>query len=218
MDATADVTAAITALELKFLLRLLPYSSYRTVISQITLNSQTKAIERDRICRRLSQRRWVGFNEEVKRFGLTPAGRTLLHLDAVNLLVTPDERLILRGCAQGLVTPGKITAKVPASSRQRLLQGLQQRGLVKIHNTQIKEVWLTDLGQQFLLKDFVPVGAAPVLSLSLLGNYLQFMRQHRAALPSPLPNSALALEVSEETVTDIPTGIATDIPSGSFAH
>lgn len=167
----------VTTLELKFLLRLLAFPSYRTSISQIKLNSQTKAPERDRTCHSLCSKGWVDFSEEIRQFGLTPAGRTLLTLDTSTLPVTPDELLILRGCTRGLITPGKISAKVPATSRQRLIHTLSERGLVKIRSTQVKEVWLTTPGKQFLLTDYRPQGTAPVLSLSLLDNYLQLLRQ-----------------------------------------
>jgi hypothetical protein len=171
----------ISALELKFLLRLLTFAGSSSPISQVRLNQKTAASERDRVCQALCSKGLVGFSEIIKRFGITPAGRTLLNLDTSALPVTPDELLILRASLKGLQLPGNLPAKVPATSRQRLLQGLQQRGLIKVHSTQIKTVWLTPQGQQFLLNDCQPQGHAPTLSLSLLGTYLQFLRQHWSA-------------------------------------
>ncbi|MBD0337281.1 MAG: hypothetical protein ICV62_17480, partial [Cyanobacteria bacterium Co-bin13] len=86
----------VTTVELKFLLRLLAFPGYRTAISQIKINAQTKASERDRICHSLCSKGLVDFTEEVKQFGITPAGRTLLNLDTSTLPVTPDELLVLR--------------------------------------------------------------------------------------------------------------------------
>ncbi|HEY9881781.1 MAG TPA: hypothetical protein V6D29_25245 [Leptolyngbyaceae cyanobacterium] len=167
----------ITLLELKFLLRLLAYNSYRTDISKIQLNPQTKTIEREKICASLCSKGLIGYSNEVKQFGITLAGRTLLGLDTSTLPATPDEIWVLRACLKGLATPEKISAKVPAESRQRLIRALESRGLIKVHSQQIKEVWLTEKGQHFLRTDYQPEGIAPVLSLSLLGNYLQFLRQ-----------------------------------------
>lgn len=167
----------ITALELKFLLRLLAYEGYRAAMSQIKINPQTKAAERERICARLHSKGLVDYSDEIKRFGITLGGRTLLGLDTSTLPVTPDERWVLRACLKGLVTPGEISVKVPADSRQRLIRALESRRLIKVHSKQIKEVWLTETGKQFLRTEYSPQGSSPVLSLSLLGNYLQFLRQ-----------------------------------------
>lgn len=184
----------VSPLELKFLLRLLTFADYSGLISQIRLNQKTAAAERDRVCQTLCSKGLVGFSEVIKRFGITPAGRTLLNLDTSALPVTPDELLILRSSLKGLRSPADLPTKVPAASRQRLLQGLLQRGLIKVHSNQIKAVWLTAQGRQFLLTDCQPQGHAPTLSLSLLGTYLQFLRQHWSAGNSaPLAEPAAAV-------------------------
>ncbi|MBD2259264.1 hypothetical protein [Pseudanabaena sp. FACHB-2040] len=205
----------VTTLELKFLLRLLAFPGYRTPISQIKINPQTKAPERDRICHSLCSKGLVDFTGEVKQFSLTPAGRTLLGLDTSTLPVTPDELLVLRACTstQGLTTPSQVSKKVPAASRQRLIQGLEGRGLLKIRSTQVKEVWLTAPGKQFLLTDCTPQGTAPILSLSMLGNYVQFLRQtwHQAVPETPLePAAPSSADDVLESIIELDQRLAAD--------
>ena len=203
----------LNTLELKFLLRLLAFSGYRTAISQIKINPQTKAADRDRICHGLCSKGLVDFTEEVKQFNITPAGRTLLGLDTSTLPVTPDELLVLRSCVKGLTTPGKVSSKVPAASRQRLIQGLEGRGLLKIRSSQVKEVWLTASGKQFLLTDYVPQGNTPTLSLSMLGSYVAFLRQSAPATASQgqpsTPTAATADDVLERIIS-LDRQLATD--------
>ncbi|MFE4106773.1 hypothetical protein [Almyronema epifaneia] len=167
----------ITTLELKFLMRLLAQANYHAPLSQISLNAKTSAAQRETVCRQLGHKGLVAYTEVISRFGLTPGGRLLLNLDNRNLLVTPDELLTLKSAATGHLSPATIHPKVPAQSRQRLIQTLASRKLVKISQKQIKDVWLTPQGQHFLRFQYSPQGHDPALTLTMLGDYLKFMRQ-----------------------------------------
>ena len=54
--------AKIETLELKFLLRLLGVEGYRSRISGITLNKETKAIKRDQTCEALGAKGLVEYS------------------------------------------------------------------------------------------------------------------------------------------------------------
>ncbi|WP_346289398.1 hypothetical protein [Sphaerothrix gracilis] len=166
----------LTSPELQFLMRLLAHPDYRAPLSQLA-PTKTPAAQRDRLCRQLGQKGLVDYTETVSRFSLSAAGRTLLKLDNYNLLVTPDELLTLKSAAKGSLSPGQIHPKVAASSRQQIIQALATRKLVKISQVQLQEAWLTSQGQNFLRYHYCPQGSTPALTLTMLGNYLKFMRQ-----------------------------------------
>ncbi|NEP18165.1 MAG: hypothetical protein F6J97_14880 [Leptolyngbya sp. SIO4C1] len=178
----------MTPVELKFLLQLLGAPNYQAAITEIRPNPKTKAAERDRICLALCSKGLVDYSAEVSRFTITPAGRTLLNLDTTSLPVTPLELWTLRSCRAQGITPGQISRKVPASERQTQIRALAERGLVSIKQTQLKQVWLTAQGKQFLREDYQPQGSAPILSSNLLNHYVQFLRAgvvKRAIAPEP---------------------------------
>lgn len=64
-------------------------------------------------------------------------------------------------------TPGEIPKKVPSDRRQHLIRNLEQRGLVKIQKTQLKEVWLTPVGERYLREDCEPDGGQSRCSVFL---------------------------------------------------
>lgn len=185
-------------LELKFLLELLGFPEYRAPVSKIKPNPQTKADQRDSICRNLSDRELVAFSFEVTKFTAAPPGKSLLKLDMPGLPVSPEELAVLQACADGEITPSQTGLAV--EKQQPVIQGLAQRGLIKVLKTQIKDVWITERGQQYLLYEYLSVpsrdngktgsardkitassdltrGNVPILSLELLGNYLRFLRK-----------------------------------------
>lgn len=166
----------LTAIELKFLVRLLAHDAYRTRISQIKPNAKTSARDRDRVCMQLCSKGLVDYTHEIVQFGLTPAGRTLLNLGTTSLPVTPDELYTLKAAEHQPVVPGKIK-RVSSRDRQRIICNLEDRGLLKVKKTQLKEVWLTQQGKLYLRDQCCPSGAQPALSLSMLANYLTFLRQ-----------------------------------------
>jgi predicted transcriptional regulator len=183
----------LTTPELKFVLKLLGHPQYQAAIAELKPNSKTSASERDRICRSLTSKGIVSHDHEIKKFGLTAAGRTLLGLDTTALPITPDEKQVLKACRSQQITPGALGKAVPKDSRQRLIRALADRGLVKATQTQITTVTLTPQGKTFLQHDFQPKGANPILSGSLLGHYLNFLRQAwqpTASVPLSAPNPA----------------------------
>jgi hypothetical protein len=190
----------ITTTELKFLLRLLAYDDYRVTLPQLKAAAGTQGLLRDRPWVRLHQLGLVDYSQEILQFGLTGAGRTLLQLDTSTLPVTPDERWILKSCQAGRITPAKIHHRVPAKIHQRLLQSLAQRGLIQVYRTQMQSVWLNLEGQQYLYQDYSPEGTHPVLSLSMLGQYLRFMRQRTGSAPAIAPVPVSHADITAEAV------------------
>jgi len=172
--------------ELKFLLKLLGCENYRGAIATLSPDSKTSVAERNRTCRALHQKGLVEYDSKVGRFAIAPPGRTLLALDSKTLLLTPDEYKVLKNC-RGSMTPGKLS-KIPAESRQPMILSLAERGLVKITQNTIKEVWLSTKGKQFLLHDYIPSGSYLIATGNLLCNYVQFLR---ASLSNPIENSAV---------------------------
>lgn len=170
----------LTSIELKFLLQLLGRPNYRASINKIRPNPKTSIAKRDRICLQLCRKGLVDYTYEAQKFAITPAGFTLLNLDTTSLPVTPAELWTLRSCAERSITPREINRKVPVNERQQMIRNLEQRGLVKVTKTQLKEVWLTQPGQYYLRHDCRPKGAYPVLSFNLLGDYLRFLRESLA--------------------------------------
>ncbi|NJL86826.1 MAG: hypothetical protein HC886_14045 [Leptolyngbyaceae cyanobacterium SM1_1_3] len=167
----------LTTPELKFLMRLLAHPDYRASLSRLSPNAKTSAAQRERLCRQLSQKGLVDYSQEISRFALSPAGRTFLGLDHHNLLVTPDELLTLKSAAKGSLTPEQIHSRVAIQTRQRLIGTLAERKLVKITKIQIQAAWLTTQGQTFLRHHYSPYGHAQALTLTMLGDYLKFIRQ-----------------------------------------
>jgi hypothetical protein len=167
----------LTAVELKFILRLLGAPNYRAPMANLKPNAKTPAPERDRICMSLCSKGLVDYTAEVMQFAIAPAGRTLLNLDTTSLPVTPSELLVLRSCRAQPISPGKIDAKVPRHDRQWLIRGLAERGLVTIKKTQLKEAWLTTQGQRFMRDEYQPAGNTLVATGNQMNHYVQFLRQ-----------------------------------------
>lgn len=167
----------LSALEMKFLLRLLEHApSYRTPISKIKPpNSKTSASERDKACKKLCSEGLIEYIEEVVRYEIKPAGKTLLKSDTSTIPVSPEELALLKVAETKAATPGQAN-KVPAGDRQQLLSQLKERGLISITKSQIKDVWLTPQGFQYLLHDWNPTSTAQ-LPFSMLGYYLTFLRR-----------------------------------------
>lgn len=173
----------LSSLELKFLLRLLEHSpDYRTRISKVKPESKTRSSERNRICESLCSKGLVEYVEEIQRYQTESAGKTLLKADTDTLPVSPHELALLKAGATESVPPGT-ASKVPADERQPLLHQLKDRGLVRVTKSQIGEVWLTPQGKQYLLNDCLPTSPNARLPLSMVGQYLTFLRQSLAAIP-----------------------------------
>ena len=167
----------LSSLEMKFLLRLLEHEpNYRIGISQIKPNSKTSANERDKACKKLCSEGLVEYVEEVVRYETKPAGKTLLKSDTSTIPVSLDELELLKVANTKVATPGQ-AKRVPASDRQRLLSQLKDRGLISVTKSQIKDVWLTSQGFQYLLDDCTPSSTSSRLTFAMLGHYLTFLRQ-----------------------------------------
>ena len=178
--------------ELKFLLKLLGCEGYRGKIADLTPNSKTSASERDRICQSLGSEGLVEYSSEVAKFSIAPPGKTLLSLDTTSLPVTPDELKVLQAC-NGTMTPSKLGKKVPANERQSLISSLANRGMLKITKNTMKEVWLSAQGKQFLISEYEPKGNSLVATATMLGNYMNFLRENLGGSSEGQhrPNSAM---------------------------
>jgi hypothetical protein len=163
------------AIELKFLLKLLGKSSYRTVISELKPSEKTSASERNKICIDLTNRGIVAHSRRVEKFKLEPSARALLAIDAAESPLTAEQLAVLRACQKQAATPGEIK-KVEAGDRQRVIQDLEAKGFIKAEKVQIQEVWLTELGQEYLSQELSLSGTSTI-SLNLFNNYVQFMRK-----------------------------------------
>lgn len=162
--------------ELKLLLQLLSCPDYRGKMAEIKPTSGTRISETQRFCRKLADRELVILHEEVKKFKISPAGKTLLKADVENLPLSEAELKVLQVAAKGLSTPGD--TKLPADKRQPLLLDLCDRGFLKAVERKIVEVSLSARGKEFLRDDYFDANARRNLQLNaqLLTNYIQFMR------------------------------------------
>ncbi len=184
---------SLKTIELKFLLKLLGCEGDRGKITELSPNSKTKAVDRNRICKDLGSDEWVEYDSEISKFAIAPPGKTLVGLDTTSLPVTPDELTILKACndAKGSMTPSKLGKKVPASDRQNIIRNLAERGMLKISETTIKEVRLSAKGKQRLLNEYDPSGSRPDITPTMLGNYVRFLRENlgqSGSLPIAQPN------------------------------
>lgn len=93
---------------------------------------------------------------------------------ANELPVTRDELKALNAGTNGFITPGKAMKGVNPQKRQKILQELDTRGLIQ-SETQIKDVWLTPQGREFLINDCHPDGNHTV-SFNFLRNCMDFFR------------------------------------------
>ena len=184
--------ASLKTIELKFVLKLLGFENYRSKISTIRLNKATKASDRDKICQALTSKGYVEYDSNITKFKIAPPGKSLLSLDTDSLPVTSTEMEVLKAC-KGTMTPGKLT-KVPADERQHIIRNLDERGMLKITDTAITEVWLSTQGKQFLAEEYEPEGNSPAVTETMLGHYVKFLRENvgrsgRRSLPTSQPQA-----------------------------
>ena len=214
------VVEAMDTIELKFLLKLLGFADYRAPLSKIQPNNQTKASDRERICRKLLRSGWVECSYEITKLKTTPPGKALLKLKSDGLPVTDKELKVLRASEKEKITPGK--TNVPAESRQAIIKSLADRGLIEVE-TKIKEVWLCAQGQEYLRDDYSPKGSQPVISLDMLNNYCRFLRksvlvetlhltsrQNGVSPPAPASESQPSDEEILQTIRDLDRQLNTD--------
>jgi hypothetical protein len=162
------------AKKLKFLLKLLSFANYRAPLSQIQPTPKMRSPERNSICRELRDRELVACREQIKHLTIAPPGKSLLKIDSTNLPVTPEEIKVLQASSKGTISPGKVG--LPAANRETVIQGLANRGFINIE-TEIKEVWLTERGQQFLVEEYQSNSTSANITLKMLTDYLRLMRK-----------------------------------------
>ena len=159
--------------ELKFLLKLLEFPQFRAPLTQIKL-AGVKAAERGRVCARLCDRNFIDRASEIASVQIAPPGRALLNFDASRLPIGEAELTLLRE-AQTTIALSKTS--LPADRRQAIAQSSIEKGLLTAEKTQVKEVWLTDRGREYLLHEWEPDGGTTTIEVQLLGNYVRFLRQ-----------------------------------------
>jgi hypothetical protein len=167
------VMASLSAAELKFLMALLGQADYCGSLAELGIERQTAAVVR--LCEALAQKGLVAYEQEIARFAIARAGKTLLALDTTSLPVTPDELKVLKAC-KGSMTPAQLPRHIPTSARQSLISNLAHRSLIKVTRSVITSVWITRQGQQFLRDDYEPSGQQSMGSARLVANYIRFLR------------------------------------------
>ncbi|MUG99279.1 transcription factor RcaD [Scytonema sp. UIC 10036] len=174
--------------ELKFLLKLLGCSNYRSSLSSSTFKSFEG---KEKICKSLSARNLIDFSHEIASIKILPPGEALLNTETQELPLNNNELKVLKKIsnASETITPSKINIKsLKSQQRDAILQNLYEKGLIEVE-TKIKkinaEVWLTEHGIEYLRDRYIPEGNA-IVSLELLKNYLQFIRKFLPSQPEPL--------------------------------
>jgi hypothetical protein len=209
---------ALSPIEFKFLLRLLEHPpAYRSPISK--LHPTASSNDRDQACKSLCSKGLVGYEAEIQRYSVTPAGKALLQLDASTLPISADEVKLLAAAAAGSTTPGK-AKQVPAKTRQTLLHQLERRGLINPSKTQIKAVWLTPQGKLYLRDECLPTSAQSKIPSSWFGSYLTFLRQFigqadpiaaaETVAPAALSPESLTPEAVLETIQHLDQRLGTE--------
>jgi len=177
---------ATKTLELKILLKLLGLVNYEGGIGEVKVGSSPR--ERNESCYRLQDHGRVTLVERIKKIKLTSSGKALLKVDPSALPITKTELKIIKACGKGTITPGKTNVS-PAKERDRLIQSLRERGFLEVVEAEPQTIALTKTGKNFLLEECTPSGTASV-SLNLLGNYIEFLRQNQANDNQPKNNQS----------------------------
>lgn len=199
--------------ELKFLLKLLGFPDYRAPLSKLTLNAKTSAAEREQICCQLRDRNLVNCSWEAIGLKLAPPGKALLKLDPTILPVTSLELKVMRACERGKITPAK--TGVQARERQAIIQGLADRGLIELE-TKIKEVCLTQRGQEFLRDEYRPKGSSSGITLDMLDNYICFLRMHLQSNETSSTAMSLATQVSDQEMLQTIKDLDRELGTGNY--
>lgn len=189
-------------IELKFLLKLLSFPDYRAPLAKVAPNSKMPIAERERICRKLCDRKLVDYSCEITKFKIASPGKELVKSQTDGLL-TPQEFKILKACEKGTISPRR--TGIPEAEQQRVIQSLADRGLIQVgkKDKKIKEVWLTEQGMGCLREEYDPKGAGNItLTKNMLADYLRFLRQSRS---SAKPEVRQTATVSSQEATHKPS-------------
>lgn len=167
---------------------LLGCANYRTGLSSNILDGFKS--EKNKICRDLGELEYVDYSREVATVKILPPGQELLKLDSTQLPIDDQELKVLEKISKssGKIAPSEIKVSgLKSDERDVILKTLSERGLIaaEIKMKRAKaEVWLTERGIEFLRDEYVPnKGNKPVISLDLLGNYVQFLRKNLRVKP-----------------------------------
>ncbi|NET59842.1 MAG: hypothetical protein F6K47_27945 [Symploca sp. SIO2E6] len=161
--------------ELKFLLKLLGFPNYRAPLTKIQPTPNMKATERNSLCRRLCHQGFVASTMVITKFKIAPPGKSLLKLDPAGLLLKEDSLQVLQACAKGTISPQG--TGIPRDKRQTIIQDLSQKGLIKVVEHRITEIWLTEQGQQYLLENYEGNSTSEHIHLKMLTDYLRLLRR-----------------------------------------
>ncbi|MEL6352281.1 MAG: hypothetical protein AAFR58_10975 [Cyanobacteria bacterium J06627_28] len=206
--------AGLKATELKFLLDLVHFDGYRSKITKIKPNSNTPASERDKTCEALVAKGLVECSREISKFIINGPGKALLGRDGENLPIqlNPKEISALEACKKETISPGELGKKVPAEERQELIQRLGDRGLIKISESKVTEVWLSTQGKRFLREEYVPTGNWGVTATKL-GYYVQFLKNN--ASPAAGQSIPLGQPVGQKPLSQPGNQLNNTMPIGS---
>ena len=188
--------------ELKFMLKLLGYPSYRCNWSLFRDKEKTK------VCQELERREYVDYSREIVSAQILPAGKALLQIETSQLPITAEELKVLEKIAKAgkkIVTSEIKITKLKSDQKEVILKTLGERGLIK---TELKikknqaEVWLTDRGLEFLRSEYIPNKTYnPAISLELLGNYIRFLRKN--VIPTdPSGAKPVVDKITDRKITD----------------
>lgn len=188
--------------ELKFMLKLLGYPSYRCNWSLFRDREKTK------VCQELERREYVDYSREIVSAQILPAGKALLQIETSQLPITAEELKVLEKIAKAgkkIVTSEIKITKLKSDQKEVILKTLGERGLIK---TELKikknqaEVWLTDRGLEFLRSEYIPNKTYnPAISLELLGNYIRFLRKN--VIPTDPSGAKLVVDkITDRKITD----------------
>jgi predicted transcriptional regulator len=188
--------------ELKFMLKLLGYPSYRCNWSLFRDKEKTK------VCQELERREYVDYSREIVSAQILPAGKALLQIETSQLPITAEELKVLEKIAKAgkkIVTSEIKITKLKSDQKEVILKTLGERGLIK---TELKikknqaEVWLTDRGLEFLRSEYIPNKTYSLaISLELLGNYIRFLRKN--VIPTdPSGAKPVVDKITDRKITD----------------
>lgn len=159
---------------LKFLLNLLSYQDYKISIDKIKPTPSMKIAEKTSICRQLNQQDLVDFTEEITKLTISSIGKELLKLKTGTLPITNEELKVLKASDKRRITPGE--TGIETNNRQTVIKTLAEKGVIRIIETKITKVWLTDRGKEYLLSEFES-NSKTNITLKQLTDYLRFMRK-----------------------------------------
>jgi hypothetical protein len=199
-------------LELKFILKLLEFEGYKAPLVEIKPESKISIPEQEEICRNLGDRGFLIFTYEITKFKIAAPGKFLLKQDSDDLPLTEQELKILKACAKGAMTPQE--TDIPVEEQQTVIQSLANRNLIQVKpkHKKIKEVWLTERGKEYLQYEYTSKDKNLVVSLDLMSNYLQFLRESFYEVSPPV--SMTTQPVSDDkillTIRELDTQLATN--------